>query len=101
MKRLHDVSIEPHGRSGRATFVGALPSPSVAKKELRQQMQHGGLRPAIGDRQANQKIVGRFFRILRGHIEVTGFVERGESVSSYSGSVRSRCRLMLTSSSYG
>ncbi len=82
MVRLHNVSAQSHRRSRRAAFVGALPGPSVAKEQLRQDVQDRGLRATIGDRQPNQHIIGRRFGILGHHVEVSRIV-KGRCVGQF------------------
>src|SRR5262245_33010842 len=52
-----------------------LPRPRVAEPERRQQMQRRGVRSSIGDRDANQQVVGGRLRVFDDDVEVAVLVE--------------------------
>ena len=72
---LHNIVFQSHRRPSRAAFVGTLPSPGVAKEQLRQHVQNLCLGSAIGDRQLDQQIIRPRFGVLGINVKVSRFVE--------------------------
>src|SRR5207249_689950 len=56
-------------------LAGAPPRPGVAEPERRQNVERRRVRTAVGDRHADQNIVGRGLRVLDGDVEITTVVE--------------------------
>src|SRR4051812_48355622 len=60
-----------HARLYFAAFVRAAPHPAVTKPERRQHMERGGRGGAVGDRDADEDVVRRSFRVFGENVEVT------------------------------
>ena len=58
-------------------------------------------RPTIRNSDPDQEILGRLLRIFNKDVEIPILVEDTGIKSSYSKSLRFRCRLVLTNASYG
>ncbi len=69
------VAVDFDPRLHLAAFVVAAPGPRVAKPERRQQMKRRRVRPAIGDRDAHEHIIGRCFGVFGHDVEVAVLVE--------------------------
>ena len=94
------VGLDP--RLHLAAFVRAAPRPRVAKPQRRQQVQRRRLRPAIGDRDADQHIVRRRLGVLGRARRSSGSSSNTPvSASSNSGSPLPRRRFSSTSRAYG